>query len=365
MEKRKQYPFIKFSAEVIQEARKILAARIKRKKLKGITALYRVQTSKNESWEFDTEQEFFAAYKDTSISADFRYGAYNSSLVLNLTHALTTVSVSGSTTDEIDAVFAIFEGALDKSVIKFDTEKDDADSGPVSNFEVERKIPSCLVDKDLLDRLEKFMLHEIPEIADIEPQSISSEYSITVTDSSGVGTFPRVAELGAGRFTDSVSIIVMRIGKNYRDKSRISVTVTFDTDFGYSRFTIGATSKNSRAKVEAISEGLMRGIHPSNTLNYLYHLPTILTGLLLGLISGGIPVLIGFMLQGFTSTSWWVLSIWVVLLTYYIGGKWFNKHTTFDTQSQIRRNAIWRWFAFGILGLIVFSTLGQFLLRKL
>jgi hypothetical protein len=109
MEKNKVYYDTHFSADVLREAlttfREQLAA-----DLKPITRARSITTI-DETWKFDSDEEFFAAYRKPHISAYFNeyYGAPNGDFTCNYGLRASTVAVKLPRITQIETVFDVFE----------------------------------------------------------------------------------------------------------------------------------------------------------------------------------------------------------------------------------------------------------------
>ena len=115
MEKEKEYRRIRFSAEVLQAAARKLEERMDPKDKKNRDSSLWAELG-NESWRYDSEIEFFADFRRSPNSA--RYGCsfgYGKGLKVNMWKDYTIVEVHAPTREDIEAVFEIFERAVDDS----------------------------------------------------------------------------------------------------------------------------------------------------------------------------------------------------------------------------------------------------------
>jgi predicted nucleotide-binding protein len=116
MEKKKPYRNVRFSADVLQEALRIFAETVP--KLRVHNTSRDVDTG-DESWAFDTDEEFLSAYRKRPDRAYFRSIASSidtdANFVINVLHDLSIVTVSNSNASLIERVFDVFEKHLEAS----------------------------------------------------------------------------------------------------------------------------------------------------------------------------------------------------------------------------------------------------------
>ncbi|MFD0988957.1 TIR domain-containing protein [Mariniflexile jejuense] len=120
MEKTKSYDSSYFSADIIK---KVFNENVK----ESNRTSFRLR-KEDESWEFDTENEFFAEYRKPHLSSTIRKS--NKDVSISLTYNLnsdTEVIVQANSRDEIESVFEIFESNFESS--KYEKEKEN--KGPI------------------------------------------------------------------------------------------------------------------------------------------------------------------------------------------------------------------------------------------
>lgn len=110
MEKSKNYHRIKFSPEVIAEAYEVLLSIIK-KKGKSVKTTELSVKFKDESWGYDSEEEFYSDCKKDCEK--FRFAKYAGENYLDIEYydalSRTSVSVDGENREEIEKIFEVFE----------------------------------------------------------------------------------------------------------------------------------------------------------------------------------------------------------------------------------------------------------------
>ena len=122
MEKKKTYFNVRFSADVLREARETLIEQANPDPEAEIVHRLRVDTDDGE-WKFDKLEEFYSSYRQNQGGAvfdvNFRYSSCDLSVMVidRADDLITIVNVSGETRSEIEAVFAVFERHVVQSKI--------------------------------------------------------------------------------------------------------------------------------------------------------------------------------------------------------------------------------------------------------
>ncbi len=118
MEKMKVYRDVKFTPEVISEARRKLIALAGEEKAEGDSLRLSIDMGNGESWRHDNEEEFFADYRKEHSSSFYSFTRWVSSgwweLEVRWYAALreTQVGVRASTRQQIEGIFHVFEDHL-------------------------------------------------------------------------------------------------------------------------------------------------------------------------------------------------------------------------------------------------------------
>jgi predicted nucleotide-binding protein len=115
--KRKTYSNTKFSPEVIQAAFDAYARVVAGDRRKWASMTRQVGVTRDEQWDLDTDDEFFAKYRGPIHSAE--YGVEDISVRFqDLLYVVETrVSVASTKVSDIEAVFNIFEDRVGESVV--------------------------------------------------------------------------------------------------------------------------------------------------------------------------------------------------------------------------------------------------------
>lgn len=122
MKKIKSYRDCVFGADVIREALQVFIRQLPEDN-RAVTAIRTVETG-YETWRYDTDEEFFAAYRRPCIGAhlykDFRGGKPAASLgnfEFSLSYNNSSVEITRPLASQIEEVFNVFEKNLEESKI--------------------------------------------------------------------------------------------------------------------------------------------------------------------------------------------------------------------------------------------------------
>lgn len=120
MKKSKTYYWTKFSSDVIRKAFEELKKHIPIKEHVEITKDLDIRTEL-ERWEYDDENEFFAAYRSDFRKATYKYsligGMLGLEVYLKYDEPYTDIRISLPRRSDIEAVFTVFEDALSSCMI--------------------------------------------------------------------------------------------------------------------------------------------------------------------------------------------------------------------------------------------------------
>jgi predicted nucleotide-binding protein len=115
MEKTKDYRYVRFTADVIQDA---LALWINMVSGKDVQTWNRFTETDNEKWTFDSDEEFFAAYRRPSTNALLNKGiSGGAGFAFSFQNWWSRVAVKLDDRSKIERIFDIFEKNVDVSRI--------------------------------------------------------------------------------------------------------------------------------------------------------------------------------------------------------------------------------------------------------
>src|SRR5690242_18160551 len=79
-------------------------------------------------------------------------------------------------------------------------------------FTLDRKLPACKVDKDLLQAFETYLMEQLKQTFGHSDTDIARSSYLSIDDAFGTETIPKVADVRGEKFADSVRSITMRMG---------------------------------------------------------------------------------------------------------------------------------------------------------
>lgn len=231
----------------------------------------------------------------------------------------------------------------------------------MSQFKLEKQLPSCAVGKDLLRELEAYLLSKARALAGEEALEEALEegryFCVCIHDDLGVETISSVEKIPGGQFLDSTSQVALELDLRYGKTSfPLEVRIRFDKDRSFSKLTISYSGDDARSVVAGLHDGVLRLVLSVKNRNGFFNPPTMLEGALW--IATSLPLFIGLAIEKIIPAGF-AMGVFVTALmyAYLIAGKRLRPYTAFDTPSTERNSKIVEWFIYGLVGFLVFGTL--------
>lgn len=117
MEKSKYYDYVRFGVDVIQNAITAWSRDFSQEEIEKINTYTRTIDVADESWSFDSDEEFFAAYRKPFKRAMLLKDSGSKRFALSFDKHYSSVSVRLEDRSKIERVFDVFENAVDGSRI--------------------------------------------------------------------------------------------------------------------------------------------------------------------------------------------------------------------------------------------------------
>jgi hypothetical protein len=350
MEKERKYSNSKFSVETITSALKEFRRLLRLGKVKESIISLRIEEG-NESWRFDTMEDFFHKYQITQGEYSLTVSIGGNAFSLHFSGGPTRVSIEANDPDILDKIFKYFDNAATKPA-------PEPPKLSITNYSLSRRLPSCLVDVSLLSEIENSLLKQLGEILQLPEKSLLADYSISIIDSLGTHTLKTISDLGTSMFADNTTEI--RCGVSLYSPTRLEFSFRFNSQRLYSELTVTISTHEPRAKVAAITDLITRTLHPHTTANYYFHPPDIIGYLVPTLVI--VMIFTGLYLPFHLRIV--LLGMVTLIVFYYLVARPLFPYSEFDSK-LFRKKSRWiNWFVGGTLGFLVFGTLFQFL-RKL
>ena len=340
MEKSKTYPNAWFPIDVLRSARNVIAGSGE-SATPQLSFTLQVQVNDQESWSFDTEEEFFSSYRSRPNSATYACRSPDDQLAVRVYGKETVVTCSAPTRAKIEAVFSVFEDAVGTSRQR--------DSNPepgvgLQSFTLQRLLPSLDVDKALIQRIEQFILLEVPGLGAIPPEKMKNAYTVKMKEASGEEEFASIKEYSADLFPDSISQVVF--GTGFRtvgtDKVKVRISVCMDKERSFSELTISCDAENAREISHALLEGITKEFRPNINMHSWFHPKPLWDAALFALAIPGVMVLALLVSTQYYDLAYAAGIPYLLCFIWFTVGRKANPYTAFNTRAQARWSAIWR-----------------------
>ncbi len=230
-------------------------------------------------------------------------------------------------------------------------------------FFLKRKLPSCLVSKELLSSIEKYLNVEMRQkLSTTLGEAIS--YQISIKEKIGTETLASMNEYSPTMFSDGTEEVSIRWDNGYRADCKLRISISFDKDYDFSELQVECDSQTARETAIGIGDAISRLLDSHRTHNWIFNpfkfpFVTLFSGpLALTLLISGSSKILNQHQQGLYILSGAVLAGWV-----FFSAKYFRPFISFDTRRQRLLNNVWRYFSLGTFGFLFFGTLLP-LLRK-
>lgn len=228
----------------------------------------------------------------------------------------------------------------------------------MAHFSSETKLPSCIVTRELIESIEKYLRTKFLTLAasDEDKQLLEEAISISITDSFGTERLSSISEFSLPRFSDDTTRLCVAIRRPYRSSfEAFEVDVQFDVSRTFSRAKADCEGSNSREFVTGLLQGIQNCVATTKTKNWLFHLPPGPDGGLWALAFFSPAFAMSFF-KASAPLTYIPLFAAMTLFAYLFGAKRLRPYTTFDSNLADRRDKFWNWFIGGFLSFIFFST---------
>lgn len=236
----------------------------------------------------------------------------------------------------------------------------------MTTFDLEQRLPSCLVSRELLASLENYLLREMPERLGSEAVGEKWEYGLSITDNLGTESLANISGYTPPLFSDSTTVVNLRWSSSWGAPMRLVVAVRFDDRYFLSRLSVTCSALTARETAIGVRDAIFRiiGVHKTN--NWVFNpFEVPITGLYAAMIAivltfGGGAIIRDRRTYGVALLSVASVAAWVSISAMYL-----RRYTSFDSRRQRMFDSAWRWFSFGVLGFLVFGTAFPLLRRAL
>jgi len=244
----------------------------------------------------------------------------------------------------------------------------------LSEYSLKKPLPSCTVDKTLLQELEDY-LHKkvseaIPPTEDEKASGLSMRnYHLTIEDSFGEETIKSAIDIDRSYFPDDTKAIRLEYRARNKD-NRIDIKITFSASSvlpEFSELKITFQGASSREFVTGLAHQIIHRLEPYKT-NSRYFSITLGKFLFAAFLFAISLVGISYGLEHSTSlakffltssVSFLILVIaWVILL-------FLKPYSKFNTRRNEQFDKWINWVFAGVLAFILFTVVGVYFRQKL
>ena len=230
----------------------------------------------------------------------------------------------------------------------------------MSEFRLERQLPSTVVTKDLIKSIELYLHQRAPGFMKNtdDPEKLSIHQEINIADALGTETLRSIDEYAPIKFPDTTTSIEFKFyGPNYPSLEDLNVTIKFSKDRDSSLMRISYGGPNARESVIGIAEGIIRCMTPYRTMNSWLHPKTFVGMILFVLTFVLLYLLIVAISKGLNifATGGILLLSFTLIILFYHASKYIRPFSTFDSNRSDLLNRARIFFVTGLLGLIIFN----------
>jgi hypothetical protein len=180
-------------------------------------------------------------------------------------------------------------------------------------------------------------------------------YSVSIFDSFGEEKFKSIKEFKFSSFQNS--IVGIQIQLDFRNETKINqeikISLRLGTAASNNDLSIFLNDTQSKEKVIAIKEGLLRVMDYNKTNNWVYFYNTSLQALVFLIV--GFGMLVYQDNTGARCSVFWI--IYFTVIAFLALNVSLKKYSAFDTKKQGRIDKWLNWFFLGLLSFVLFSTI--------
>ena len=134
------------------------------------------------------------------------------------------------------------------------------------DFVIQKRLPSCFVDKGLVKALEDYIRTRVNALPwDPDAPDETEHFSVEIVDAVGTETLESVVEHGPGRFFDGTKDITLKYF-GYRP-GHLEMTVRFSVDRENSVLRVQYSGEAAREIVVGLVIGIETILMPTRTMN--------------------------------------------------------------------------------------------------
>lgn len=237
----------------------------------------------------------------------------------------------------------------------------------MSKYSLEKKLPSCSVERQLLKDLDNYII-KIAKSLCPGLTNTRDKYKFIIIDSFGEETLGNIDDFKLSYFPNDTKKVKLTFFSLYT--RLFDIGIIFDLSGWESEIRIELEDESPREKVNGIYAEVITILRDYKTKNFIFHLynkNAFVSGLFSGLAMLSIFLFgagIREILKGQIKTGVFFILIFFFVPFYIISSK-LKPYSTFQTRLNINLAIWYRWFCLSFLGFWIFGVLGVFFRKKI
>jgi hypothetical protein len=225
----------------------------------------------------------------------------------------------------------------------------------MGKIRITERLTSYEVTVDLLKKIEDYLHSDIPQLLNISPEQVDSEYSVTFVDNFGTEVFKSIEDYKQAKFYNDTALIQIAI--NHKAPGLFKLLLTFSKDWTACNMSIECESEHAREIANSIKDGVKRKLDINKTTNHIFYPSGFITFLLILASIGLLISALIFALIESPRIAWFLVFIFVIILSCATLGHYSHPYTTFDSQQSGERKKWGFWFKAGLAGFLLFAVI--------
>ena len=231
----------------------------------------------------------------------------------------------------------------------------------MSNYKLNKAIPSVFVGKDLITRIENYLTERLPATlkanTDASEKKIEYKYTLTISDKYGDEEFATINDYHRDKINNDTKRIDISLDTSYR---LVDFHLSFSTGQMFSYLQISAYTDGSKELANAIMNEIEGLLEENKTINYIFYAPT--SWIIYTIFTVSIAVNYFGDIKRYSVLDNTIMGI-IISGLLYIVFKEISPYSTFDTKREEKKRGIVNWFLKGFAGLLIFGV-GAIYLKK-
>lgn len=228
----------------------------------------------------------------------------------------------------------------------------------MEKYSLEKKVPSCYVDKKLIEQLERYIKGRLTDsvqgILRLDPE-FRSDLDLKIKDKTGEESLSSIDEYHREKFSDDIKELSLHYSIEYTD---LSLRMRFSKTHMFSDLSIDLKCNGAREIALGISNELINIIKENKTIHFIFYQKYAWIVYFFWMLTTNL-----FSWLEFTySDQLWLF--FLLLGVAFFLGRLISPYSTFDTTRRESQDKIVSWFLNGMAAVFLFGVAAIYL-RKL